>query len=495
VDLLRGRGVPLSERPRTTTEYAPSSAGGASSDATQIETNSGMSDCRSEVLKEMKLLAMKDRTILEGGSTAFMSFLRAYKEHMCSYIFRFDQLDIGAVARSYALLRLPKIPETRGVKGKPIDFEITNVDTSQIPYLHPEQESARQRRLQALYEAAEAGNGAKIGAQKKEKPTATSGTIDEDGNPTTTKFAPHELFLKDGKKKNGADEEEEKRKRKQKAGLHKQIMEEWGDLAAEEMAYKKFKRGHITKKEYEACLLSDRKLEIDPLTGQPVMMEADSSDDGESAAAASADEDSDDSDADSDDNDDEEDDDDGSAADKQGKGKNNKRKLSASDAESNEESSDLEDSDDDDDDDSEDSDDDAVVNPSSKKADNHKKKKHMVLKYQDENYAGHAASASSSSSSAGVSGGSSHRGHGRGSSSKQHNQSGGGGGGDYRRVKSGKSFPGSGRGGGGGGGGGCSMVAGKHKKKSGGPGGRGGGGGGRGGGGRGKGGGRGGGRR
>lgn len=64
----------------------------------------------------MKKLSILDRVLLEASSTAFMSFLRAYKEHQCSYIFRFDRLDIGAVANCYALLRLPKIKETKDLK-------------------------------------------------------------------------------------------------------------------------------------------------------------------------------------------------------------------------------------------------------------------------------------------------------------------------------------------------------------------------------------------
>jgi ATP-dependent RNA helicase DDX55/SPB4 len=53
-----------------------------------------------KVIDVMKEYAMNDRTLLEYGSTAFMSYLRAYKEHLCSYIFRFDQLDIGMVCWS-----------------------------------------------------------------------------------------------------------------------------------------------------------------------------------------------------------------------------------------------------------------------------------------------------------------------------------------------------------------------------------------------------------
>jgi ATP-dependent RNA helicase DDX55/SPB4 len=95
----------------------------------------------------MKTVASGDRAVLETGSKAFMSFLKAYKENLLSYIFQFDLLDVGAVARGYGLLRLPKIPETRGVKAKSIVFESTAIDTSTIPYRHKEKEAARQRRL------------------------------------------------------------------------------------------------------------------------------------------------------------------------------------------------------------------------------------------------------------------------------------------------------------------------------------------------------------
>ena len=70
--------------------------------------------------EELKNLSKKDRAILELSSTAFMSFLRAYKEHQCSYIFRFDRLNLGSVAKCYALLKLPKIKETKDMTQ--IDF-------------------------------------------------------------------------------------------------------------------------------------------------------------------------------------------------------------------------------------------------------------------------------------------------------------------------------------------------------------------------------------
>lgn len=46
---------------------------------------------------------------------AFVSFVRAYSKHEASYIFRIKDLDLIGVAKSFGLLRLPKMPEMKTV--------------------------------------------------------------------------------------------------------------------------------------------------------------------------------------------------------------------------------------------------------------------------------------------------------------------------------------------------------------------------------------------
>lgn len=189
------------------------------------------------VLEEMKQFAIEDRAVLEAGSTAFMSFLRSYQEHLCSYIFKLDDLDIGAVARSYALLRLPKIPETRGLRGRKIQFETSPIDTSTIRYLHKEREKARKRKLEALKE-------------KKEAEAIAAAAGDNNGadtQPTKREWIPPEEYQKP----------EEKRVRAKKRSQQQVLREEWEELAAEESAFKKFKKGKLSDKQYEKALFSD----------------------------------------------------------------------------------------------------------------------------------------------------------------------------------------------------------------------------------------------
>lgn len=229
IELLRGRGVPLT--------LAKSSV-----DLTQTED----SHANQAVLQAMKNCAKVDREILEAGSTAFMSFIRAYKEHLCSYIFRLEHLDIGSLARSYGLLRLPKIAETRGVKGKPIVFETDPTDTATIPYHHKEKEQARLRKIQQRVKAeADANNGEN--SADDETAVKTKKSVNEK---TKKAWVPAEEF----------ERVDPKRERKRKKSHVTKFQEEWDELAAEETLFKKFKKGKISKNKYEDQLTSDRAL-------------------------------------------------------------------------------------------------------------------------------------------------------------------------------------------------------------------------------------------
>jgi hypothetical protein len=195
----------------------------------------------SAVLDAMKSLCAQDRDLLEGGSTGFMSFLRAYKEHQLSYIFRADRLDIGSVARSYGLLRLPRIPETR---NRSLFFfaDSRQIHTSSIPYAHKEKEAARLRRLEALLEQKKKQKEEEEASGKKGQSKSRD---DSDARSRVTGA---------GTAAGGAPD----RKRKKKKSLHQAIVEDWDDLAAETALYNKFKKGKLTKEEYEKAIFSEK---------------------------------------------------------------------------------------------------------------------------------------------------------------------------------------------------------------------------------------------
>jgi ATP-dependent RNA helicase DDX55/SPB4 len=179
-------------------------------------------DTMADVLPKVKSLILEDRDLLEKGTKAFMSFVRSYKEHQCQFIFRFKELDLGAVARGFCLLQLPKINELRNVR---IDFQKTDVKTTDIKFKDKAREKERQKKLVAI--AKENDEREKKDAEMREK-----------------------------KRKRPLEEESQKpRRREKKKGLHQQIVEEWDELAEEEKLYKKMKKGKITEEEYEKALL------------------------------------------------------------------------------------------------------------------------------------------------------------------------------------------------------------------------------------------------
>ncbi|KAJ1337033.1 hypothetical protein BSLG_006793 [Batrachochytrium salamandrivorans] len=68
---------------------------------------------------------------LRKGITAFVSWVRAYGEHQVNFIFRIKDVDLGAVARSFGLLRMPKMPELKTIK---VNFVPTKFDSDEVKY-------------------------------------------------------------------------------------------------------------------------------------------------------------------------------------------------------------------------------------------------------------------------------------------------------------------------------------------------------------------------
>lgn len=81
------------------------------------------------------------RLKLEQAVKAFVSFVRAYSKHEASYIFRIQDLDLVGIAKAFALLRLPKMPELR--KRSCQEWEDADVDWANFSYANDAQEAKR----------------------------------------------------------------------------------------------------------------------------------------------------------------------------------------------------------------------------------------------------------------------------------------------------------------------------------------------------------------
>uniref|UniRef100_A0AAY4CT99 ATP-dependent RNA helicase n=1 Tax=Denticeps clupeoides TaxID=299321 RepID=A0AAY4CT99_9TELE len=98
-----------------------------------------------DLLPKVKAMALADRAVFERGMRAFVSYVQAYAKHECSLIFRVKDLDFASLARGFALLRMPKMPELRG-KTFP-NFKEETVDTDSIRFKDKNRERQRQKKI------------------------------------------------------------------------------------------------------------------------------------------------------------------------------------------------------------------------------------------------------------------------------------------------------------------------------------------------------------
>ncbi|GAB0490126.1 hypothetical protein MMPV_001358 [Pyropia vietnamensis] len=126
------------------------------------------------VAAAIRTATLADRAILEAADSAFLSYLRAYKEHRCGYILRMDNLDIAGVARAFGCLRMPRVAEFAKYRAAMSSFvREPGLDLRAVPYADPAREAARQAQLAAAAAAGPAPRRAPtpraLAAAKKER--------------------------------------------------------------------------------------------------------------------------------------------------------------------------------------------------------------------------------------------------------------------------------------------------------------------------------------
>ncbi|KAM8814281.1 ATP-dependent RNA helicase DDX55 isoform 2-T2 [Rhynchonycteris naso] len=186
-------------------------------------------DTTADLLPMLRSMALADRAVYEKGMRAFVSYVQAYAKHECSLIFRLKDLDFAGLARGFALLKMPKMPELRG-KQFP-EFVPTDVNTDTIPFKDKVREKQRQKLLEQ---------------QRKEKTE----------NEGRRKFMKNKPWSKQKAKKKEKKKKNEKRKKEEGSDIEDEDMEE---LLNDTRLLKKFKKGKITEEEFEKGLLTSAK--------------------------------------------------------------------------------------------------------------------------------------------------------------------------------------------------------------------------------------------
>ncbi|KAF8812464.1 DEAD-domain-containing protein [Phlegmacium glaucopus] len=129
-DFLTIRKIPLKEHPYITENQQ------------QQEEETRPEDPNvNSYLNKIRAILKTDRSIHDLGMKAFVSFVQAYSKHEASYIFRVKDLDLVGVAKSFGLLRLPKMPELKAVDRE--NWEDAEVSWDTFPYADRAQEAKR----------------------------------------------------------------------------------------------------------------------------------------------------------------------------------------------------------------------------------------------------------------------------------------------------------------------------------------------------------------
>lgn len=115
----------------------------------------------------MRNLQRNDRLLFDKANRAFVSYMQYYQKHECRLILRLKDLDLGKVALSFGLLKMPRMPELKGLDLS--SFHEEKFDINTIKYKDKQREASR---LEKLKEFKETGiwPGKKIRKMKKTEP-------------------------------------------------------------------------------------------------------------------------------------------------------------------------------------------------------------------------------------------------------------------------------------------------------------------------------------
>lgn len=181
------------------------------------------------VLPLVRRMVYADRDVLEKGTRAFISFLRSYKEHQCNFIFRFEALDLAAVARAFVIQRLPKMTELTSAKLYQVYEQASEAEVRAIKFKDKQREKQRVAKI-----------------EKRLAEQALEWKNSEEHK--------HRAQEKKRKQKQQLEHQNQDNQRRKRKGRNQQITEEWDELAREERLFKRFKQGKISKKQYESEL-------------------------------------------------------------------------------------------------------------------------------------------------------------------------------------------------------------------------------------------------
>lgn len=202
-----------------------------------------------------------------------MSFVRAYSKHEASYIFRIKDLDLVGVAKSFGLLRLPRMPELKAVDRE--GWQDADVDVSCSPFVSPQtrltgcsqwdsfaytdpaKEAGRLADLEKAKQVdkvAEAEKRRKVAAEQKKANAAWSSKTakkEEKEKRKQKKDSKRRWMKEQQKQEQSAGDATDKKRGREGHEDDGDDGDNWEELAREERMAKKLKRGDISQRDFD----------------------------------------------------------------------------------------------------------------------------------------------------------------------------------------------------------------------------------------------------
>lgn len=179
-----------------------------------------------------------DKNVFDKATRALVSHVKAYSKHECNLILRTKDLDLGRVATSYGLLRLPKMPEMREEFNKSFIGPENTIDINSLKYKNKQKQVAYQAKQEIFQQTGE-WPGKKLIKKKTE-------SFDEAKK------------TKEFRKENRKKRQELKKTLKESGGVinkkrkMKFSQDELDELARDNAAFKKFRKHKIGKNELDS---------------------------------------------------------------------------------------------------------------------------------------------------------------------------------------------------------------------------------------------------
>ncbi|KAF9221989.1 DEAD-domain-containing protein [Gyrodon lividus] len=193
-------------------------------------------------LSQIRETVLTDRALNDKAAKGFVSFVRAYSKHEASYIFRMKDLDLVGVAKSFGLLRLPRMPELKDVDKT--EWEDTQVDWDAYGYADKAQEA---KRLQERPKEEVSKETAEVRAAKRKRNASWSQQTENKAQKENRKLKKQRKrqWLKARAGGGGVQGE-----MTQKAEESEDV-DDWDELAREERVAKKVRKGTVTQKDFD----------------------------------------------------------------------------------------------------------------------------------------------------------------------------------------------------------------------------------------------------